>query len=82
MGEKNLPILLQNYHFLYADIFQSTLLSEFILGVWNTVKKSYLLQFSTLENLYQNGYVQVRTLSSPSLNVALLDMYEICRKRN
>jgi hypothetical protein len=73
MGEKNPPILLYDFCFLYADIFQSTVLCEFILEVWNAVKKSYQLQFSALENLYQKGYVQVRTLSSPSLNVALLN---------
>jgi hypothetical protein len=36
------------------------------------LKKSYQLQFSALENLYQKWHVQVRTLSSPRLNVALL----------
>jgi hypothetical protein len=41
-------------------------------------QKIYELQFSALENLYQKGYVQVRILSSPSLNVALF--YDIGNK--
>jgi hypothetical protein len=46
-----------------------------VSSLGNTIEKSYQLQFSALENLYQKGYVQVRTLSSPSLNVALICVF-------
>jgi hypothetical protein len=76
VGEKNIPILLWDFHFLHANIFQSTMLCEFKCRLRNTVKKKFLPNAIWCFSQYlSEGYLQVWALSCPTKVIHFDVMY-------
>jgi hypothetical protein len=61
VGEKIPPILLWGFHFLHADICQSTILCEFNFGLRNIVEKIPNVLWC-LQNLYTSLHSVVSKL--------------------
>jgi hypothetical protein len=72
---KNPPFSCGIFTFYHADIFQSTVLCEFILEHWNTAKNP-----TNCNLVHQKGYVQVWILPCPSLNAPLLVLLKVLKR--